>query len=198
MYNFYNILCLSILIFLIGGIPFGYILCKLIKKIDIRQFGSGSIGATNVCRVIGKKYGIITFLLDGMKSFLPIFIIKQYFGYDAGMFFAFFAITGHIFSPWLKGKGGKGVASLILSMLAIDYRLFLIMVSIWLLCFFISKISALSALTSIFITVISSYFLSSGISFSILFIIACFIFYAHRSNIKRLLNGNELGFKKNK
>ena len=188
---------LSILVFFIGGIPFGLIIGKIFKNIDIRKYGSGNIGATNVARVIGKKYAVLTFLLDGLKSFLPIFIIKSIYGIHMAAYISFFAITGHIFSPWLKGKGGKGISSLFLALLAIDYRLFLITAITWLLCFKITKISALSALTSVIIMVIGSYFILPKFCFFVFFIIACIIFNAHSNNIKRLINGEELGFKKN-
>ena len=190
------IIFVSILAFFIGGIPFGLIIGKVFKKIDIREYGSHNIGATNVGRVIGKKYAILTFLLDGLKSFLPVFFAKYYFGIHFATYIAFFVIMGHIFSPWLKGKGGKGISSLMLALLAIDYVLFLIMALTWLLCFKITKISALSALLSTFIMLVSSFFVVERFCFFVLFVVSCVVFYAHRSNIKRVLSGEELGFGK--
>lgn len=190
------IIFFSILSFFIGGIPFGLIIGKVFKKIDIREHGSGNIGATNVGRVIGKKYAVLTFLLDGLKSFLPVFFAKYFYGIQFATYIAFFVIMGHIFSPWLKGKGGKGISSLMLALLAIDYVLFLIMALTWVLCFKITKISALSALLSTFVMLISSFFVVEKFCFCVLFIVSCVVFYAHRSNIKRLVKGEELGFRK--
>ena len=183
------IIFFSILSFFIGGIPFGLMIGKVFKKIDIREHGSGNIGATNVGRVIGKKYAVLTFLLDGLKSFLPVFFAKYYYGIQLATYI-------DIFSPWLKGKGGKGISSLMLALLAIDYVLFLIMALTWLLCFKITKISALSALLSTLVMLLSSFFVVERFCFCVLFIVSCVVFYAHRSNIKRLLRGEELGFKR--
>ena len=197
----YSILLFSVISFFIGGIPFGLLIGKAVKKIDIREHGSGNIGATNVARVIGFKYAVLTFVLDGLKSFLPIFIAKQYYGFygvEFASFIAFFSVIGHIYSPWLKGKGGKGISSTMFALLAIDYRLFLIMSLSWLLCFKITKISSLSALISITLTLIASYFMMNTFSFAVITVITLAIFIAHRKNIIRIIKGEELGFKKNK
>lgn len=198
MFNMNYLIMFTILTFFIGGIPFGYIIAKIVKKIDIREHGSGNIGATNIARVVGKKYAVLTFILDGLKSFLPVIFTKYYFDVNFATYIAFFAIMGHIFSPWLKGKGGKGISSLMLSLLAIDYRLFFIMGIVWVLCFKITKISALSALISTFVMLISSYFIMPKFCFIVFLIITFVIFYVHKTNIKRLLKGEELGFKKTK
>lgn len=197
----YSILLFSIISFFVGGIPFGLLIGKAVKKIDIREHGSGNIGATNVARVIGFKYAVLTFILDGLKSFLPVFIAKQYYGFygiEFASFIAFFSVIGHIYSPWLKGKGGKGVSSTMFVLLAIDYRLFLVMSLSWLLCFKLTKISSLSALISIILVLITSYFLTNIFSFYMISIIAFAVFMAHKKNIVKIIKGEELGFKKNK
>lgn len=197
----YSLLVFAIVSFFISGIPFGLLIGKIFKNIDIREQGSGNIGATNVARVIGFKYAVLTFILDGLKSFLPVLIAKHYYGFygvEFASFIAFFAIIGHIYSPWLKGKGGKGVSSTMFALLAIDYRLFLIMSLSWVLCFKITKISSLSALISITLTLIASYFMMNVFTFYMIVIITLTIFIAHRKNIIRIIKGEELGFKKNK
>ena len=195
----YSLLAFAIVSFFVSGIPFGLLIGKIFKNIDIREPGSGNIGATNVARVIGFKYAVLTFILDGLKSFLPVFIAKNYYGFygvEFASFVAFFAIIGHIYSPWLKGKGGKGISSTMFALLAIDYRLFLIMSLSWLLCFKITKISSISALTSTILTLIASYFMMNTFSFIVITIITIVIFIAHRKNIIRIIKGEELGFKK--
>lgn len=192
-----NTIIFIIIAFFVGGIPFGLIIAKLCKNIDIREHGSGNIGATNVARIIGFKYAALVFVLDGLKTFLPVFMAKAVYGSkEYAIFIAFFSVIGHIFSPWLKGKGGKGISSTIFALLAVDYRLFLIMTIVWTLCFKITKISAVAALSSVVVTVVSAYFLSSNFVFITLLMLALIIFFAHRKNIKRLFKKEELGFNK--
>ncbi len=194
---FIDIMILYLIVsFLVGGIPFGFIIGKTIGKIVIRTEGSGNIGATNVARVLGFKYAVLTFILDGLKSFLPVFIGKKIFGIDFAMCIMFCTVIGHMFSVWLKCKGGKGISSIILGLLALDYRLFLIMGASWLLIFKITRISAVAALLSITITIIFSYFLLNKFCFFVFLLIYFFIVFAHRNNLKRLRDGKEFGFKK--
>ncbi|MDR1499197.1 MAG: glycerol-3-phosphate 1-O-acyltransferase PlsY [Rickettsiales bacterium] len=181
--------------FLVGGVPFGLIVGKIFGKIDIRTQGSGNIGATNVGRLLGRKYAILTFLLDGLKSFLPVLVAKYKFDADFAVCVSFFSVTGHIFSIWLKGRGGKGISSTMLALLALNYKLFLIMGISWVLCFKITKISALAALLSLVIMLISSYILVDGFSFCILLLLTAIIFFSHRSNIERMLGREELKFR---
>lgn len=182
--------------FLICGIPFGLVIGKIFGHIDIRRQGSGNIGATNVGRILGKKYAILTFVLDGLKSFLPVLIAKKIFYFDFATCTMFFAVAGHIYSVWLKGKGGKGISTLMLSLLALDYRLFLIMALSWLLFFKITKISAVAALTSVTLVTAFSYFLVNRFCFYTFLLIFLMIIYAHKDNIKRLINKKELNFHK--
>lgn len=97
--------------FVLGAVPFGLIVARLAKGIDIRKHGSGNIGATNVARVVGKGAGLFTFVLDVVKGLLPAFALKMAFGVNAGILGGVGAIAGHIFSPLLRFRGGKGVAT---------------------------------------------------------------------------------------
>ena len=115
--------------YLIGSVPFGYIFYKIIKKDDIRNHGSGNIGATNVNRLIGKKFGFITLFLDFLKTFCPCLIMHKYFGTEVGAASGFLTILGHMFPIWLKFKGGKGVASYMGFMLATSWPLFIILIN---------------------------------------------------------------------
>ena len=183
--------------FLLCGIPFGYLIFKYIKHDDIRKFGSHNIGATNVGRLLGKKYAVITFLLDGFKGAISILACKYLFNAsEIYLYIVFmFCILGHIFSPYLKFKGGKGFATTLLAMYVMNWRIGLIMSIVWIMCFKITKISALSTLFSVCVMVVSSFYFNNLIISFILLLIAIILFVAHRENIKRLMNNNELGFK---
>lgn len=173
--------------FMVGGIPFGLILSKLIKKTDIRKFGSGNIGATNVFRLMGFKYAALTFILDGLKSYLPVLIAKKFFGIGFAINVLCATTLGHIFSPWLKFHGGKGFSSFMLGILAIDIRLFLTSAIIWLFIFFIGHISAMATLISTFVTVTLACFLYKFVVIPVIFLMLV-IFWAHRKNIKGMVD----------
>lgn len=188
--------------FLIAGIPFGYLVAKFTGLGDIRKYGSGNIGATNVWRILGAKYGILTFFLDGSKSFIPVFLARSVmlkffpdiFPHYFTSLVLFFTVAGHIFSPWLGWHGGKGVSSFILGLLALNIPIFSAMVLSWLLTFFIFHISGFSALMSVSVTAIGSYFTMYRMDFYIIFSTVLLIFWAHRGNIKDLaakITGNE-------
>ena len=187
--------------YFICGIPFGFLIFKLVKHDDIRKYGSGNIGATNVGRILGKKYAIITFLLDGLKGFFCITLAKLLFanGANDSIYFYFLMIVcalGHIYSPYLKFKGGKAVAITVMMLFALNVKLGLCMSLCWLLCFKKTKISALSALSAIFCTCVFSFFILGLYNALTVLLLTIIIFYVHRTNIKRLINGEELGFKK--
>lgn len=187
MYYFLYKVLYIIFSFVIGGIPFGLILSKLIKKTDIRNFGSGNIGATNVFRLMGFRYAVLVFILDGLKSYLPIFIAKNLFGFDFAIYVLCATVLGHIFSLWLSFHGGKGVSSFMLGMLALDVKLFLINTITWVTIFLITRISALAALISIFITTVTAYFIYKYTAIPVIFLMFV-IFWAHRKNIKSILD----------
>ncbi|MDR0572028.1 MAG: glycerol-3-phosphate 1-O-acyltransferase PlsY [Rickettsiales bacterium] len=184
-----------VLAYLLGGVPFGLIICKVFKKIDIRKYGSGNIGATNVGRVVGKKYAVLVFVLDGCKNFFPVLMAKRFCDMKFSLLVLFAVVIGHVFSFWLKGKGGKGISSTMLGLLALDYKLGIMMMVVWLVVFTITKISAVAALFSVATITVASYFILGYYYFFVLFIMSIVIFFAHRKNIRRLLEGKELGFK---
>lgn len=196
----YTKILFSIISYLICGIPFGYIIYKIVKHDDIRKYGSGNIGATNVGRLLGKKYAIMTFLSDGFKGFICLLCAKILFNLNCNDIYLYLllitCVIGHIFSPYLKFKGGKAVAITVVSLFVLNIKLALCMSLCWLLCFKITKISALSALFAITCTSIFSFFILNINNALIITTLACIIFYTHKSNIKRLINGEELGFKK--
>ena len=128
-----------------GSIPFGYILTKIFLKKDIREIGSGNIGATNALRTGNKSIGYFTLALDILKAIIPVIYVKifyQDFLYIASLC----AFLGHVFPIWLKFKGGKGVATYLGILFAINFYFGIVFVASWLITFFISKFSSLSSL----------------------------------------------------
>jgi glycerol-3-phosphate acyltransferase PlsY len=185
-----NILSIGVIAYLMGSIPFGFLLTKVFLKKDIREIGSGNIGATNALRTGNKLIGFSTLILDISKAVIPILYIKFYYSefiYIASLC----AFLGHVFPVWLKFKGGKGVATYVGILFAINIYLGLIFIITWLITFLLSKFSSLSSLTaSIVIPVYLLFFtqFNQVIFFSIMFVL---IFYTHRENIKRLKNKEE-------
>ena len=176
--------------YLMGSIPFGLILTKIFLKKDIREIGSGNIGATNVLRTGNKTIGYLTLILDVIKAVIPILYIKIKFP-ELIYISSFSAIIGHVFPVWLKFKGGKGVATYVGILFSINYILGIIFAFSWLIIFFISKYSSLGSILSsltipIFIFFNSSY--ENEYFFIIMFVL---ILYTHRKNVKRLINKEE-------
>ena len=175
--------------YLLGSIPFGFLLTKIILKKDIREIGSGNIGATNVLRTGNKIIGYSTLILDILKAVIPILFIKIQF--PEFIFISSLAVfLGHVFPIWLKFNGGKGVATYVGILFCINYILGLFFIATWLVVFFISKYSSLSSLLASLIIPIYYFFIDTEnyYFFIIMFIL---IFYTHRENIKRLKNNTE-------
>ena len=173
-----------------GSIPFGYILTKIFLNKDIRNFGSGNIGATNVLRTGNKLIGYCTLILDILKAIIPIIFIKLNF-YEYLYVSSLSVFIGHVFPFWLKFKGGKGVATYVGILFCINIILGFIFISTWLLIYFISKYSSLSSLiASLSIPIYLILFLDSKNIFFFL-IMFVLIFFTHRENVKRLINKQE-------
>ena len=175
--------------YLLGSIPFGLILTKLFLKKDIRDIGSGNIGATNVLRSGNKLIGYLTLLLDILKAVVPVIYIKINFP-DFIYISSLSVFLGHVFPVWLKFKGGKGVATYVGILFSINLIFGFVFIISWLLVFIFSKYSSLSSLLAS-LTVPIYLFVTNDeqiIFFVILFVL---IFYTHRENIKRLKNKEE-------
>ncbi len=183
-------LTIGIISYLIGSIPFGFILTKIFLKKDIREIGSGNIGATNALRTGNKLIGYSTLLLDVMKAILPVLYVK--INHPELIYIASLcAFLGHVFPIWLKFKGGKGVATYLGILFTINILLGFIFCVTWLLIFLISKYSSLSSLIGSLTIPVFIFFndqMSNALFFGIMFIL---IFYTHRENIKRLKNKEE-------
>jgi len=183
-------LTIGIISYLMGSIPFGFLLTKFFLKKDIREIGSGNIGATNALRTGNKLIGYATLLFDVIKAVLPVMYVK--INYPELIYIASLcAFLGHVFPIWLKFKGGKGVATYVGILFVINILLGIIFIISWLIIFLISRYSSLSSLIgSLTIPVYIFYIgeLNNIIFFGIMFVL---IFYTHRENIKRLKNKEE-------
>ena len=181
--------------YLIGSIPFGKIITKILINKDITQTGSGNIGATNVYRSVSKKAGILVLILDAIKPIIVLAIIHylnpNLFNEYKYIFFLV-SIIGHIFPFWLKFKGGKGVACFFGGNLLLMPIPTVFAMIIWLLVVKFSKLSSFGALLSIF--VLTSYeliFIYGTLNKVIILLLFVLIFLKHSSNIKRLIKGQE-------
>lgn len=192
-----------IVAYLLGGVPFGLIFARIFGGVDIQKEGSGSIGATNVLRVlkqtnpkIAKKVAILTVVFDALKGMLPILIAK-FLGISSSVLWAMavLSVIGHCYSPFLKFEGGKGIATGA-GVLAIFLPLeIVIALLIWFIVGKILKISSLASLAALVGFIISCLIIHPQIpdinSYAPIFIIAFFVVYKHIPNIKRLFNGQE-------
>jgi len=184
-----EIIFISLISYLTGSIPFGLILTKFFLNKDIRDIGSGNIGATNVLRSGNKIIGYATLVFDILKGVIPVLFTKLYYS-DLIFISSLCAFLGHIFPVWLKFNGGKGVAIYLGILFSINIIIGLVFTGIWIFTFLITKYSSLSSLlASLSIPIYLLIFNSQNlIFFSIMFIL---ILFTHRENIKRLKNKEE-------
>ena len=176
--------------YLMGSIPFGLILTKFFLKKDIREVGSGNIGATNVLRTGNKLIGYLTLILDVLKAAVPVLYIKFNFP-ELVYITSLSAFIGHVFPVWLKFKGGKGVATYVGILFSLNYFLGIVFVVSWLVIFFISKYSSLGSILSSLVVPIYIFFNSSYQNQYFFIIMFVLILYTHRENVKRLINKEE-------
>lgn len=185
--------------YLLGSIPFGLIAGFKVKGVDIRQHGSKNIGATNVSRVVGKKWGIAVLLLDAAKGSVAC-LLPAMFGQSMALplplLLGISAILGHSFPVWLNFKGGKGVATSLGVFLAIAWIPTLITFGLWILCFAITHVISISSLVAAVIFPVMIIWRYGGTPelkylLPISLVLAIFMFYTHRANIQRLRQGTE-------
>ena len=183
--------------YLIGSIPTGYIIVKAFTGQDIRTIGSGSTGATNVKRVMGKKWFFITLLLDAFKGALPVILAKIFTTAFSGIgllpvLAAIAVILGHSKSIFLKFTGGKSVASGVGTILALNWQAGLIIAVIWSIITYLSKYVSLGSIIALAISPFLMYFLDGHIAYAAYCALAAiYVIWLHRSNIQRLLKGEE-------
>ena len=184
---------LTIIIFLsylMGSIPFGYVITKIFLKKDLREIGSGNIGATNALRTGNKLIGYTTLTLDILKAIVTVIFIKFYYP-DYIFISSLCVFIGHVFPVWLKFKGGKGVATYVGILFCINIVGGFIFITTWSISYLISKYSSLSSLLATLIIPIYIYFFSDEKNIFFFLIMFIMIFYTHRENVKRLINKEE-------
>ena len=177
--------------YICGSIPFGLLLTKAAGLGDVRNIGSGNIGATNVLRTGNKKIAALTLFLDGLKGAVPVLLLTHFGGPQAGMIAGLAAIAGHIFPIWLGFKGGKGVATSLGVLFGLFWPLGLIFIALWLVLAFAFRISSLAALVTSALTPLWAYLLKQPDLVLPTALIAVAIWIMHRANIGRLAKGEE-------
>lgn len=192
-----QLLLTLILAYIIGSIPTGYIIVKAKTGQDIRTVGSGSTGATNVKRVLGKKWFFIVMTLDAIKGALPVVLAKLFVtvGVSLGLapvIAAIAVIIGHSKSCFLGFKGGKSVASGVGTILALNWLVGLIIAVVWGIITYATKYVSVGSMIALFISPFLMYFLGAPVAYvGYCALGAVYIIYLHRENIKRLIAGNE-------
>ena len=176
--------------YLLGSIPFGLLLTQFAGKGDIRDIGSGSIGATNVLRTGSKGLAALTLLLDGAKGALAVWLAQRYFpGFEAHA--AAGALVGHLYPVWLRFKGGKGVATLLGILIPLLPMAALVYAVVWIAVFLLIRISSVAGMAAAVSTPISAVVLGEQARFPLLLGFAILVVWKHQANIRRLLAGTE-------
>lgn len=190
--------------YLVAGIPFAYIITRIFIGKDIRNVGSGNVGATNVYRAGGLKLAIPVFMLDFLKGFIPVFISLNVFSSNTliSIIIAIFAVTGHILSPYLKFSGGKGAATSFGAFIVIMPLPIIICFTVFIITVIFSRMVALGTITAALMLPVAYIILGyvigfnpplpfSAITAGLVFLMSLFIIYRHKSNIRRIIRGEE-------
>ncbi len=181
--------------FLLGSVPFGILVARAFGGPDPRTVGSGNIGATNVARAAGLKAGVITLILDVSKGVLPVVVARSiYKDPNFLILCGLFAILGHCLSPFLKFKGGKGVATGAGAFLAINPKAFLCALAVFIFVFLLRRIVSLASITSSLAMPLFVWLFADVKQAGLTALISLFIIYRHKDNIRRLLKGEEKPF----
>jgi glycerol-3-phosphate acyltransferase PlsY len=176
--------------YVLGSIPFGLILTRLAGKGDVREIGSGNIGATNVLRTGSKLLAAITLILDCLKATMAIVLAQLWLGQVVGIFAAAGAMIGHLYPVWLKFRGGKGVATLLGVLIALLWPAALVYAAVWVLLLLAVRISSVAGMSAAVSAPIIAFVLHSPL-FPMLLGFAVLVLWKHRENILRLLKGTE-------
>ena len=177
--------------YLLGSIPFGIVITRALGLGDLRQIGSGNIGATNVLRTGNKPAALATLLLDSGKGAIAVLLARALAGQDAALIAGAAAFLGHLYPVWLNFKGGKGVATFLGTLLALDWRLGLAACAIWLVTALLTRISSLSALVAAALSPLVALWLDGARLALVVAFMAVLIFIRHHANIARIRTGTE-------
>jgi glycerol-3-phosphate acyltransferase PlsY len=185
------LLIVAALSYLLGSIPFGIVITRAMGLGDIRQIGSGNIGATNVLRTGNKLAAALTLILDAGKGAIAVIAARLLVGEDAAQIAGGFAFLGHLWPVWLGFKGGKGVATFLGTLLALAWPLGLLACATWAATAALTRISSLSALTAAALTPVYAVLMGEPQFVLLTFLLAALIFIRHHANIRRLMAGTE-------
>ena len=187
-----SILTFSVIFFsyLLGSIPFGILVSKVFGLGNLRDIGSGNIGATNVLRTGNKLAALITLILDGLKGVLVV-VVARFISEDAAITASIFVIIGHIYPVWLRFSGGKGVATFIGAILALSFVTGLLVCFIWIIIALIFRYSSLSAIVSSAFAPIGVFLFYDNEALVVTLFMTVLIWYRHKDNIRRLIDGSE-------
>tara|TARA_B110000305_G_scaffold236328_1_gene297530 strand:+ start:6637 stop:7227 length:591 start_codon:yes stop_codon:yes gene_type:complete len=187
-----SILTFSVIFFsyLLGSIPFGILVSKVFGLGNLRDIGSGNIGATNVLRTGNKLAALITLILDGLKGVLVV-VVARFISEDAAITASIFVIIGHIYPVWLRFSGGKGVATFIGAILALSFITGLLICFIWIIIALIFRYSSLSAIVSSASAPIGIFLFYDNEALVVTLFMTVLIWYRHKDNIRRLIDGSE-------
>jgi acyl phosphate:glycerol-3-phosphate acyltransferase len=183
-----------LLAYLVGSIPFGLIVGKLFYHVDVREHGSGNVGTTNVFRVLGKKAGVVVLVCDMLKGFVPAFVAAHILHLNpwVTIFIAAAPVVGHMYSVFLKGRGGKGVATGAAVVLALVPLAFGIILVVWIVLILTTRYVSLASLAATFLVPVLVIALRYPLPWEIAAVlVTVVIFWAHRGNIRRLVRGKE-------
>jgi len=190
-HSFLGLLIWAVLGYGLGSIPFGMVITKLMGLGNLREIGSGNIGATNVLRTGNKFAAAATLILDGGKGALAVLIARAFAGEDVAQVAGLMAFVGHCYPVWLGFKGGKGVATFLGLLLALAWPVGVACCLTWLVTALISRISSLSALVAASSSTFWMIVLDQGTSFVLGILVTLLVFWRHRENISRLRAGTE-------
>lgn len=185
------LLLVAVAAYLVGSIPFGILVARAFGLPDPRTIGSKNIGATNMLRTGSKPAALATVLLDGAKGGVAVVIARLLFAEDAAQLAGFAAFLGHLYPVWLKFKGGKGVATLLGTLVGLSPFIGAIALFAWLFTYFVFRYSSLSALVSAALTPPLAMLLGFAQMSVVLMLMSGMVFWRHRENIKRLQDGTE-------
>ena len=185
-----EILCIAAYSYLLGSVPFGLILTRIFLNKDLRDIGSGNIGATNVLRTGKKTLSFFTLLLDGLKAYISITVTFIY-NPDYIYLSSLLCVLGHIFPIWLRFRGGKGIAVFLGLLFGLSIKFAILFIICWCFVLYLTKYSSVSSLVSVGVIFLYSIYLNNHLEYVFFFIILVIVIYTHRVNIVRLKNKTE-------
>ena len=177
--------------YLLGSVPFGIVITRVLGLGDLRQIGSGNIGATNVLRTGHKGAALATLLLDAGKGGVAVALARMVGGADAAVLAALASLLGHLFPVWLGFAGGKGVATYLGTLLVLDWRLGLAACATWAVTAAVTRISSLSALVAVALTNLWVWLLGDSAMLGLSVVLSVLIYWKHWPNLQRIVTGSE-------